>query len=105
MADATGAASAKPKSFEDALAELEEIVEQLESGAKPLDESLDLYEKGVAALKHCHGILDKAEKRIRTLVQNQNGAPTLQDGELPVARKPASRKSAPPDAENPDAPF
>lgn len=74
------------KSFEDALAELEEIVAQLEGGAKPLDESLDLYEKGVGALKHCHGILDKAEKRIRLLVKNAHGEPELRETELPNAK-------------------
>ena len=55
------------------------------NGAKPLDESLALYEKGVGALKHCHGILDKAEKRIRLLVKNERGEPVLEDAPLPIA--------------------
>ena len=66
-------------SFETKLSELEEIVRQLEEGEKPLDESLELYEKGVAALKVCHVILDRAEKRIRTLVQRPDGEAELRD--------------------------
>src|SRR5438045_383067 len=68
-------------SFESALAELEEIVAQLEAGEKPLEESLALYERGVGALKRCHGILDKSEKRIRLLVKDASGAPALRDVE------------------------
>lgn len=86
------------KSFEDALNELEDIVGQLEAGTKPLDESLALYEKGVGALKHCHGILDKAEKRIRVLVKNARGEPELRDAEIPNAgagKKPSSRRVEP----------
>src|SRR5947208_1198320 len=69
-------------SFEDALAELEEIVAQLEAGEKPLEESLALYERGVGALARCHGILDKSEKRIRLLVKDASGAPALEDVEI-----------------------
>ncbi|MFH0937824.1 MAG: exodeoxyribonuclease VII small subunit [Planctomycetota bacterium] len=67
------------KSFENCLAELEEIVAQLEVGAKPLDESLTLYERGIASLKSCHAILDKAEKRIRLLVKGPNGEPLVRE--------------------------
>lgn len=68
-------------SFEDSLGELEQIVARLEAGERPLDESLALYEKGVTALKQCHLILDRAEKRIRRLVQGPNGEPVLQDSD------------------------
>ena len=86
------------KSFEDALDELEDIVGQLEAGSKPLDESLALYEKGVGALKHCHSILDKAEKRIRILVRNAQGEPELREAEIPDAgagKKPSARRAEP----------
>lgn len=75
----TLAPGAKQATFEQSLAELEEIVAQLEAGEKPLDESLTLYEKGVAALKRCHAILDTAEKRIRTLVKDADGEVSLRD--------------------------
>lgn len=77
-----GADDEAPKaSFETKLTELEEIVRQLEEGEKPLDESLELYEKGVSALKVCHQILDRAEKRIRTLVQRPDGEVELRDAD------------------------
>ena len=107
MPDPTPAESAKSsapagqKSFEDALAELEEIVAQLEAGAKPLDESLALYEKGVGALKHCHGILDKAEKRIRLLVKNARGEAVIEDAVIPnlgAGKKAVGRSSSDEDA-------
>jgi exodeoxyribonuclease VII small subunit len=75
----------KEASFEESMAELEEVVSRLEAGDAPLEESLALYEKGVAALKRCHGILDRAEQRIRVLVKGPNGQAIVQDGELPRA--------------------
>jgi exodeoxyribonuclease VII small subunit len=83
-------------SFEKSLSELEEIVSQLEAGEKPLDESLSLYERGVAALKRCHLVLDKAEKRIRTLVRGADGEPALRETEMP--NKPPSNRSRAPKA-------
>ena len=74
----------KEESFEDLLARLESIVGQLEGGARPLDESLALYESGVSALKRCHAVLDKADKRIRLLLQDGHGNPNLKDAELPT---------------------
>lgn len=68
-------------SFETSLEELETIVSQLESGAKPLDESLLLYEKGIAALRRCHSVLDVAEKRIRILVKGASGEPELRESD------------------------
>src|SRR5437868_4736373 len=70
---------AQPPNFETSLRELEEAVEQLEAGELPLEESLQLFEKGVASLKACHTILDQAEKRIRILVKGAKGEPALQD--------------------------
>ncbi|MGD0090092.1 MAG: exodeoxyribonuclease VII small subunit [Planctomycetota bacterium] len=73
----------KEPSFEQSLAELEELVARLEAGNAPLDESLALYENGVAALKRCHAVLDKAEKKIRMLVQQADGGAALREIELP----------------------
>jgi exodeoxyribonuclease VII small subunit len=53
--------------FEDALVELEKIVDDLERGDIGLDESMAAYEKGVKVLKQCQDILAKAEKRIAIL--------------------------------------
>lgn len=65
-------------SFEAALQELEAIVQSMESGAAPLEESLATYARGVALLKQCQETLAAAEQRIRILedgVLNDFGAP------------------------------
>jgi len=56
-----------PKSFEDALAELEKILSDIEGGEVPLEESLVKYERGQFLIQHCRGVLSKAEKQIETL--------------------------------------
>ncbi|MFA5422526.1 MAG: exodeoxyribonuclease VII small subunit [Phycisphaerae bacterium] len=50
--------------FEQAITELGGIVEKIEQGKIPLDDSLGQYERGMALIKHCRCILEKAEKRI-----------------------------------------
>jgi exodeoxyribonuclease VII small subunit len=81
-------------SFEQSLAELEEIAAKLEAGNTSLDDSLALYEKGVVALQRCHALLDKAEKRIRLLVQNPAGGAVLQEAGLPQTAKHAAAPAA-----------
>ncbi|HZV54720.1 MAG TPA: exodeoxyribonuclease VII small subunit [Rhodocyclaceae bacterium] len=60
-----------PASFEAALQELESIVQAMEAGEAPLEESLAAYERGVALLKHCQETLTAAEKKLQIL---ENGA-------------------------------
>lgn len=62
----TGADS-KPPSFEQSLARLGEIVEELEEGNLDLTESLACYEEGVGSLRRCYELLEKAEGRIEVL--------------------------------------
>ena len=54
--------------YEQAVAELEAIVTALEKGEKPLQESMALFERGQALTKHCADLLEKAELKVRTLV-------------------------------------
>jgi exodeoxyribonuclease VII small subunit len=54
--------------FEQALAELEQAVHDLEEGRIGLAESLARYEQGVRLLKLCHGMLESAERRIEVLL-------------------------------------
>jgi exodeoxyribonuclease VII small subunit len=54
-------------SFEEAIKELGGIVQKIEQGEIPLQDSLEQYEKGMALIKHCKGILQKAEKRIERI--------------------------------------
>jgi len=58
-------------SFEEAIKELTEIVGRIEQGQIPLQESLRQYEKGMALIKHCRTILQKAEKRIEKISQEE----------------------------------
>ena len=61
------------ETFEGALARLEEIVRLLESGNAPLDASLSLFEEGTALVKQCSSQLDRAEQKIKILVEKQDG--------------------------------
>ena len=60
-------------SFEEAMAELERVVGQLESGQAPLDQSLALYERGEALRKHCDARLKDAELRVSRIIQGADG--------------------------------
>jgi exodeoxyribonuclease VII small subunit len=57
----------KDLSYEQALAELEDIVASLESGKLRLDETMTLYERGQELTRHCVELLDKAELRVKQL--------------------------------------
>ena len=59
--------------FEDALQRLEQIVDQLETGDLPLDESLKVFEEGVALARRCATYLEEAEKRIELLTKDESG--------------------------------
>jgi len=61
------------KSFETSLCELEQIVEKLESGDLPLEESLELFEKGTKLSRECRARLTNAERRIEILVKDASG--------------------------------
>jgi exodeoxyribonuclease VII small subunit len=58
-------------SFEQAIKELTGIVGKIEQGEIPLQDSLAQYEKGMALIKHCRDILQKAEKRIEKISEEQ----------------------------------
>ena len=58
-------------SFEQAIETLTGIVDRIESGQVPLAESLAQYEKGMALIKHCRGILLDAEKRIEEIAADE----------------------------------
>ena len=62
--------------FERALAELEQIVEQLERGSVPLEDSIAIYERGEALKAHCERLLRNAEMRIEKITLGPDGAPT-----------------------------
>ena len=63
----------EPVTFEAAMARLEQIVAELESGKLSLEESLQKFEEGIALGKTCREFLERADVRVRTLTLAQNG--------------------------------
>ncbi len=63
-------------SFEQALAELERIVEQLERGDVELEKSIDLYARGDALRKHCDALLKRAESKVEKIALDASGNAT-----------------------------
>jgi exodeoxyribonuclease VII small subunit len=71
-------AAKEPQTFEEALAELEKIVRDLEDGATGLEKALERYEQGVGLLTRCHAQLRKVEQRIVELTgKDEAGNPVL----------------------------
>jgi len=64
------------KKFEDALAELEKIVQRLEDPDVPLDEAVGLFEDGIKLSRFCSQKLDEVEKRVDMLLHNEQGGAT-----------------------------
>jgi exodeoxyribonuclease VII small subunit len=60
--------------FEQALAELEDIVSKLESGQAPLEESIELYERGAQLKAHCEARLEAARLKVEKIVVGRDGA-------------------------------
>ncbi len=67
------------KTFEESISELEKIVSQLEGGDVTLDESLNLFEKGIKLSKSCQKMLDEAEKKVSVLLTNEDGEIVKED--------------------------
>ena len=61
--------------FEQAIQQLKGIVDKIEQGEIPLQDSLEQYEKGMALIKHCRDILQKAEKRIEKISKEEPPEP------------------------------
>jgi len=66
----------KEKTFEEALRELEEIVNRLEGGDLPLEEALQLFEEGVRLSRSCHTKLDEAQRRVEIVLKDESGKVT-----------------------------
>jgi len=82
--------SARKERFEDHLKVVEDVVKALESGKLGLEESMDRYESGRAALAKCYAILEQAEKKIELLVKQGDGSlkgETFETGEKPAPKK------------------
>ena len=66
-------------SFEQSYDELEKILEKLNSGETPLEESLKLYEKAETEKENCNKKLTSAEQKIQTLIKNREGKIETED--------------------------
>ena len=95
--------TAKPKTFEQMLARLDEIVRSLEKGDAPLEESLSLYTEGAELIRTCTKQLDEAEQTVVKLQKVADGAPVetsfASENELPwiisANIKPSKMRSTP----------
>jgi exodeoxyribonuclease VII small subunit len=65
------------RTFEASLEALEEIVRKLERGDLPLEQSLELFERGIQLSRECQERLNQAERRIEILMRDQRGNPTV----------------------------
>lgn len=75
LPDVSGKLAADANSFEDQLAELERIVEQLEQGELTLEQSVSLFERGVHLSNACKAQLSSAESRIQVLLDPEQKGP------------------------------
>lgn len=81
-------------SFEEALVELQQIVELLEGGALGLEDSLRQYERGASLLRRCYGLLETAERRIEILTgQTADGDAITAPFDATATHEPATSKA------------
>lgn len=66
----------KEPRFEELVEQVEDALQQLDSGDLPLEDALKRYEEGVAALRQCFGILKKAEKKVQLLSEREGDLAT-----------------------------
>jgi exodeoxyribonuclease VII small subunit len=76
------AADVASLTFEQALAELEKIVSELESGQAPLERSIEIYARGAALKAHCEARLEAARLQVDKIVLGQGGQPTSEPAEF-----------------------
>jgi exodeoxyribonuclease VII small subunit len=69
----------QPASFEQALAELETLVSQMESGQLPLEQSLAAYKRGAELLQYCQKSLADVEQQVRILNEASSLQPFIQN--------------------------
>jgi exodeoxyribonuclease VII small subunit len=80
-----GPAAVETLAFDDALAELQRVVGELEAGGQPLEAELALYERGVALQARCERLIGDAELRVQQLVARAGGALETRDVQVEEA--------------------
>src|ERR1700730_11657930 len=82
MSDPINTTDIAAMSFEDALAELEQIVRRLEAGQVKLDEAILSYERGAQLKRHCEQKLNEAQQRVDRIVIGPDGTVGAQPAKL-----------------------
>lgn len=60
-------------SFEQGIEKLERVIDDLDKNNVPLDQALQLFNDGIGLVKHCNGLLDSAEEKVKVLLEDTNG--------------------------------
>ena len=81
----------RPPDFEKSLAELEALVERLESGELPLEEALKAFERGVSLTRECQSALEAAQARVEMLTRRAGGEAQLEPFEDDESDEPKSQ--------------
>ena len=82
MADSPKSADIAKMSFEDALAELEEIVRSLEGGKGKLEDAITAYERGAQLKAHCEKKLKEAQAKVENISLGADGAVTAEPANI-----------------------
>ncbi|HVO02443.1 MAG TPA: exodeoxyribonuclease VII small subunit [Candidatus Cybelea sp.] len=87
MAETTNAGASMPAdiaalSFEEALAELQDLVKRLEKGEAKLDDAIRSYERGALLKRHCESKLREAQMKVEKIVLGADGAVGTQPADL-----------------------
>ncbi|WP_318614979.1 exodeoxyribonuclease VII small subunit [Sporosarcina sp. YIM B06819] len=64
----------EPIRFEEAMLQLEDVVQKLESGDVPLEDAITLYKQGMELTAYCHGKLQDAEKQLISIIDKDGNA-------------------------------
>ena len=70
--------TSKSINLEKSLADLEALVEELESGDLPLEQAMKKFEDGIKLTRNCQAALKEAEQRVESLLKNEAGEDTLE---------------------------
>jgi exodeoxyribonuclease VII small subunit len=93
------------QSFEKALEDLENIVEKLEKGGLPLNESMALFEKGVKLARYLRDELEKAEKKVEILLKDEKGEIKEKPYDLAQEEEASGKEESSDPGKDEDLPF
>jgi exodeoxyribonuclease VII small subunit len=92
----------QPKNFEQAISELETLLNAMEGGNVPLEESLVRYERGTYLIEYCRQVLGHAELQIKKITDTPAVIPSVTPGTENIVSAKVSDKTGTPDATDSD---